>query len=75
MPDNCTTEHFKKWRHDAVVFQEADPKWKGGKAVLHLVRKATKVIDDGTMLAAINEANRESHSECGSNIIDILGEW
>ena len=74
MPENRTTEQFNKWRHDAVVFLEARPKWKSAKKVLHLPRKATKVIDDGAMLAAINEANRESRSECGSNIVETVGE-
>ena len=36
MPENCITEQFKKWRHDAVIFLEAHPKWKGAKKVLDL---------------------------------------
>ena len=27
MPESCNAEQFKKWRHDALVFLEAHPKW------------------------------------------------
>ena len=67
-------EHFEDEARRGCL-PSARPKWKGATKVLHLLRKATKVIDDCAMVVAINEANRESHSECGSNMIEIVGYW
>ena len=47
----------------------------GQEGFSHLLRKATKVIDDGAVLAAISGANQQSRSDCGSDIIEIEREW
>ena len=70
MPESCNAEQFKKWRHDALVFLEAHPKWAGAKKILGYIRKAVQVIDTDAMFKAINDANSECNEETGSPVTD-----
>ena len=42
MPETCNLEVFKKWRHDALTFLEANSRWSGATQLLDQVRKTTK---------------------------------
>ena len=70
MPENCNTEQFKKWRHDALVFLEAHPKWTGAKKILGLLRKSVRIVDADLMRQAIRDANAECEEETGSRVTD-----
>ena len=74
MPESCNAEQFKKWRHDAVVFLEAHPRWKGARRVLAHLRKQTKAVDHKALYEAITAANVDSFDETGEEVI-VPGEW
>ena len=71
MLENCNTEQFKKWRHDALVFLEAHPKWTGAKKILGLLRKSVRIVDSDLMRQAIWDANTECEGETGSPLADV----
>ena len=75
MPEGCTTEQYKKLRHDAVVFLEAHPKWAGAKKALGNLRKATRVADEEVLNEAIRKSNAEHYAEHGVALIPDASHW
>ena len=73
MPESCNAKQFKKWRHDALIFLEAHPKWAGAKKIIGLLRKAVRAVDAEIMRKAISDANSECEEETGSHLTDPDG--
>ena len=55
MPESCNLEVFKKWRHDALTFLEANSRWGGATQLLDQVRKTTKPIDVDEFLIIVEK--------------------
>ena len=76
MPENCTTEQFKQWRHHVLVFLEAHPKWAGAKRVINHVRKGLKMVDSDALEVAVDSANSDSVDETGKQVVPDDGpQW
>ena len=75
MPENCTVEQFKKWRHDATVFLEAHAKWKGAKKILHLTRLGTVEVNEEQFDKAVKKAQDDHLAETSKDLIPDLRTW
>ena len=75
MPENCTTEQYKQWRHHVLIFLEAHPKWAGAKRVLNQVRKSVSVIGPAALSDAIDSANAESMQEIREFVVPDKSKW
>ena len=70
MPEPCSLEQYKKWRHDTVVLLEAHPRWNGAKKILGCIRKSTKAVDSECLSQAIREVNHECQEEFSHPLVD-----
>lgn len=59
MAEGCTTEQFKQWRHDVLIYLEAHENWRGAKKVLDLVRREKVEISAAIMATIIRSANKD----------------
>ena len=66
MPEACGVEQIQKWRHDGLVFLEANPRWSQASRVLHEIRKSAAEVDLGIYQQAVVDMNNAVMAEAGS---------
>ena len=57
MPETCSTEQFKKWRHDGLTYLESHAQWSGVTHLLHELRKSPVEIDKKVFTLAVAETD------------------
>ena len=66
MPDTCSVEQFKKWRHDGLAFLYANPRWSQSSRVLHEIWKSAAEVDLKIYHQAIDNGGHAVEMEAGS---------
>ena len=66
MPETCSVEQFKMWRHDGLAFLEANPRWSQASRVLHEIWKSAAEVGRKVCQQAAFDVNHAVETEAGS---------